>query len=275
MGSPSTGITPAALPGVPAGDPLYDRIGREYARYRKPDARIARAIRAALGGARRVLNVGAGAGAYEPRDCEVVAVEPSLEMIRQRAPDAAPVVQTSAEKLPFADRAFDATLAILTLHHWVDRAAGLRELQRVARERVVLLVFDPDHTGYADFWLVKDYFPEIPVYDRKIAPSIAELEALLGPFELRSVPVPHDCADGFLGAYWRRPSHYLDARARAAISSFRVVPDVDPPLARLRADIDSGRWATRNAALLDQKELDLGYRLIIARGNSSADDGAP
>jgi SAM-dependent methyltransferase len=263
--SPSTGITRAPGSATPAGDPLYDHIGRDYAGYRKPDPRIARAIRDALGDAGSVLNVGAGAGSYEPRDCRVVAVEPSLEMIRQRAHDAAPAVQGTAESLPFADGSFDAALAILTLHHWVDRAAGLRELQRVARERVVLLVFDPDFTGYADFWLVRDYFPEIPAYDRTIAPTLAELETLLGPVELRPVPIPHDCSDGFCGAYWRRPASYLDPGARAAISSFRVVPDVRPALERLQGDIDSGRWATRNAALLGSNELDLGYRLVIAR----------
>jgi SAM-dependent methyltransferase len=248
-----------------AGAPLYDRIGRDYASYRKPDPRIARAIRAVLGDAQSVLNVGAGSGSYEPSDRSVVAVEPSLEMIRQRAADAAPVVQGSAENLPFSDASFDATLAILTIHHWVDLARGLREMQRVARQRVVLLTFDHEH---ADFWLVRDYFPEIPAYDRTIAPTLAELEVMLGPLAVHPVFVPHDCTDGFGGAYWRRPSMYLDAGARAAMSSFRVVPDVGPGLARLRSDIDSGRWAARNADLLDRSELDLGYRLIVARGKS-------
>jgi SAM-dependent methyltransferase len=250
-----------------AGDPLYDHIGRDYAWYRRPDLRIARAIRAALGPARSVLNIGAGAGSYEPQDCSVVAVEPSLAMIRQRRPGAAPVVQASAESLPFPDGAFDAALAILTLHHWDELEAGLAEMRRVARERVVLFVFDPEQTS---FWLVDDYFPEIPAHDHTIAPSLSRLESLLGPLEVSAVPVPYDCSDGFLGAYWRRPSHYLDAGARAAISSFRVVPDVRPGLERLRGDIDSGRWAARNAALLGLTELDLGYRLVIARGAGTA-----
>jgi SAM-dependent methyltransferase len=255
-------MTPAA--------PLYDRIGRDYAWYRKPDARIASAIRAALGDVQSVLNVGAGAGSYEPRDCNVVAVEPSLAMIRQRAPGAAPVVQGSAESLPFADGSFDATLAILTLHHWKDRAGGLRELQRVARRRVVLFVFDPEFVGFHQFWLIRDYFPEIAAYDLTIAPALAEYAAVLGRCETRSVPVPHDCTDGFAGAYWRRPASYLDEGARAAISSFRAVPDPDPALARLRRDIDSGLWAKRNAGLLELQELDLGYRIVIARGSAPA-----
>lgn len=250
--------------------PLYDHIGRDYAWYRKPDVRIASAIRAALGDVQSVLNVGAGAGSYEPRDCNVVAVEPSLAMIRQRAPGAAPVVQGSAESLPFADASFDATLAILTLHHWKDRAAGLRELQRVARQRVVLFVFDPEFVGFHQFWLIRDYFPEIAAYDLTIAPPLDEYAAVLGPCEIRSVPVPHDCSDGFGGAYWRRPASYLDEGARAAISSFRAVPEPQPALERLRRDIDSGRWAERNAGLLGLHELDLGYRLIIARGGAPA-----
>jgi SAM-dependent methyltransferase len=251
--------------------PLYDQIGRDYAWYRKPDERIASAIRSALGDVQSVLNVGAGAGSYEPRDCSVVAVEPSLAMIRQRAPGAAPVVQGSAESLPFADGSFDATLAILTLHHWKDRAAGLRELQRVARKRVVLFVFDAEFVGFHQFWLIRDYFPEIGAYDRTIAPPLGEFEALLGrPCEIRSVPVPHDCTDGFAGAYWRRPASYLDAGARAAISSFRAVPDVSPALARLRRDIDSGLWAQQNAPLLELQELDLGYRIVIASGAPAA-----
>jgi hypothetical protein len=152
------------------------------------------------------------------------------------------------------------------LHHWKDRAEGLRELQRVARERVVLLVFDPELVGFRQFWLIRDYFPEIGAHDLTIAPPLAELGALLGPCEVRRLPVPHDRTDGFVGAYWRRPASYLDAGARAAMSSFRALPDPNPALERLRRDIDSGRWAERNAELHALAELDLGYRLIIARG---------
>src|SRR5262249_49676324 len=64
--------------------PLYDRIGRGYTTTRRPDPRIAAAIGAALGDARTVINVGAGAGAYEPSERRIVAIEPSTAMIRQR-----------------------------------------------------------------------------------------------------------------------------------------------------------------------------------------------
>ena len=69
--------------------PGYDRIGRGYSRTRRPDPRIARYILGALGNAGSVVNVGAGAGSYEPEGAHVVAVEPSREMVAQRVSAAA------------------------------------------------------------------------------------------------------------------------------------------------------------------------------------------
>jgi SAM-dependent methyltransferase len=240
----------------------YDVIGRSYARLRRPDPRIARAVTAALGDARSVVNVGAGAGSYEPTDRAVVAVEPSAVMIAQRPAGAAPVVRAFAEKLPFSDNAFDAALAVLTAHHWSDRRAGLSEMRRVAGERVVILTWDPAH---AVFWLASDYFPDLVEFDRGIFPTLADLEAALGRVEVSVVPIPHDCVDGFLGAYWRRPEAYLDEGVRAGISTFARIGDVTPGVNRLRADLKSGRWAKRNAALLGLEELDLGYRIVVSR----------
>ena len=240
----------------------YDIIGRAYARRRRPDPRIARLIDSALGGARSVLNVGAGAGSYEPPERAVVAAEPSLVMIAQRPAGAAPAVRASAERLPFADGSFDAALAVLTLHHWPDVRAGLEEMCRVARGRVVILTWDPAHPG---FWLVRDYFPDLIEHDRHIFPTLAELESALGRIEVSVVPVPHDCADGFLGAYWRRPEAYLDEEVRAGISTFGRIEDVGPRIERLRRDVASGRWAAENAELLGLRELDAGYRLVIGR----------
>ena len=246
---------------------LYDEIGRGYSDYRRPDPRVAAAIRDALGDAESVVNVGAGTGSYEPAHCEVVAVEPSIGMIRQRPVGAAPAVQAAAEELPFGDGAFDAALAVLTLHHWTDRARGLAELARVARKRVAILTWDPQSRG---FWLVDDYFPGILEVDRAILPALGELRQVLGPIEVREVPVPHDCSDGFLGAYWRRPEAYLDAGARAAISTFQRIGDLEPGLQRLRRDLDDGRWHERNGALLERDELDLGYRLVLAAARGAA-----
>jgi SAM-dependent methyltransferase len=239
---------------------LYDTIGQGYDVHRRPDPRIAAAIADALGATDTVVNVGAGAGSYEPRDRRVVAVEPSRAMIHQRRPGSALVVQASATALPFRDATFDAALAVLTVHHWPDRAGGLAELARVAG-RVVILTWDPASSG---FWLVDDYFPEIRAVDRPIFPAMDELRRLLGPIDVRPVPVPHDCSDGFLGAYWRRPDAYLDAGVRGAISTFSKLGPVDAPLARLRRDLDDGAWARRHGHVLSRTELDLGYRLIVA-----------
>jgi len=78
---------------------IYDTIGVNYSHLRMPDPRIATAIANAIGSAETVLNVGAGAGSYEPADRQVTAVEPSLEMIRQRGPSAAKVIRGYAEDL--------------------------------------------------------------------------------------------------------------------------------------------------------------------------------
>lgn len=238
---------------------LYDRIGVGYAERRRPDERIQRSIDAALGSAKTVLNVGAGTGSYEPSDRSVVAVEPSTVMIRQRPPGAAATVRAVAGSLPFAASSFDATLAVLTIHHWDDWRLGIREMIRVARDRVVVLSHDPDHD---DFWLVRDYFPEIGRIDRARLPGLVDIAAVMGGALMEEVLVPHDCTDGFLGAYWRRPAQYLDVEARAAISTFDAI-DVGPGLRRLRSDLDDGTWRRRNEELLSLNELDIGYRLLV------------
>lgn len=238
----------------------YDRIGLNYSDLRKPDPRIAAMIEAALGGARTILNVGAGAGSYEPAGREVTALEPSIEMIRQRSAPAAAVVQGRAEALPFADRSFDASMAILTVHHWSDRAKGLREMRRVALGPVVILTYDPSFRG---FWLA-DYIPGLVALDEAQMPRMDDYGRLLGPVAVSPVPIPHDCTDGFLCAYWRRPAAYLDPRVRAAMSSFWALGDVSDALARLESDLESGAWAERYGGLLDLDSFDCGYRLVVA-----------
>ena len=240
---------------------IYDQIGENYRNLRNPDPRIARNIIHALGEAETLVNVGAGAGSYEPPDLQVVAVEPSLTMIRQRRPGIAPVVQASAVDLPFRDGAFAAALAVLTVHHWPDRLRGLKEPARVGRNRVVVLTWDPATSG---FWLIDDYFPEIGVIDRQILPPLEEFRQALGSIDVRPLLVPHDCLDGFLGAYWRRPQYYLDPSIRSGMSTFGKIRDVDSGVARLRRDLEDGAWQQKYGHLPGQSELDLGYRLIIA-----------
>jgi len=239
----------------------YDRMGMNYSDLRRPDPRIAAPIEAALGRSKTVLNVGAGTGSYEPAGREVTALEPSAEMIRQRAVPAAAVVQGRAEDLPFADRSFDGSMAILTIHHWSDQAKGVSEMRRVTRGPIVLLTYDPAFRG---FWLA-DYVPELVTLDEAQMPAMADYERWLGPVAISPVLVPHDCTDGFLSAYWRRPAAYLDPRVRAAMSSFWALGDVSPALARLEADLESGAWEARYSGLLARDSCDCGYRLVVTR----------
>lgn len=239
-------------------DAHYDRIGLDYAALRKPDRRIAELISRALGPAGPVLNVGAGAGSYEPGGRSLIALEPSMTMIAQRPKGAGPAICGRAEALPFDDDAFEAVMAALTVHHWTDQMAGLKELRRVSRGRIVILTFDPSARG---FWL-NDYLPELIALDEAQMPPMKHYADALGPVEITPVPIPHDCTDGFLCAYWRRPEAYLDERVRRAISSFWALGDVSPALERLRDDVKSGRWMQRYGALMDQEAVDFGYRLV-------------
>ncbi len=240
--------------------PIYDTIGINYSNLRRPDPRIAAKISEALGQARTVLNVGAGTGSYEPADRQVTALEPSLEMIRQRDSAAAPAIQGVAEDLPFDNDHFESSMAILTVHHWANKEKGLSEMRRVTRGPVVLLTFDPAARGA---WL-NDYFPELTVLDEVQMPRMADYEKWLGPVQISPVPVPHDCTDGFLYAYWRRPMAYLDARIRSGSSSFWRIGNVDQGLRVLADDLESGQWERRYSELLALDEYDVGYRLVTA-----------
>lgn len=240
---------------------LYDTIGLNYAHLRKPDARIAAQIDAALGPAQTVLNVGAGAGSYEPETRQITAVEPSAEMIQQRPASHASIIQGRAEALPFPDNSFDAAMAVLTIHHWSDQAKGAAEMRRVTRDKIVFLTYDPSFRG---FWLA-DYVPELVGLDEGQMPQMANYANWLGPVDVSPVAIPHDCTDGFLTAYWRRPAAYLDERIRAAISPFWALGDISHQLGRLEADLQSGAWKQRYGHLMEHDECDLGYRLVTTK----------
>jgi SAM-dependent methyltransferase len=244
----------------PVAVALYDSIGRTYTRFRGEEPRLAARIHAALGDARTVVNVGAGAGAYEPRDRDVLAIEPSEVMIAQRPPDAVRAIRASAEALPLADGEVDAAMSVLSDHHWPDRAKGLREMRRVARRRAVVFQFEPSE--FERSWLVRDYLHAF----EPDSFGVAEIAEHLGATRIEPVPIPHDCRDGFMHAYWRRPHAYLDPAVREAISVFQLLPAerIEAAMQRLRADLDSGAWHRRNAEILELDELDLGYRLIVA-----------
>ncbi len=245
------------------GEARYDTIGRNYSQHRRTEPAWQAEIRDALGDARRVLNVGAGTGNYEDLGAEVTALEPSLVMIRQRSTDAAPVVQAAAEALPFADDSFDATIGVLTMHHWSDRDAGLREIARVA-PRHVYTVYEP--LSAHEFWLF-DYFPETAKSPMEVdAPSPHAFAELFEIVDVRTLWVDRDCQEGFAAASWARPHDYLDPERQQAISSLAMAdPDVlERGTAMLRSDLDSGQWHDRYAYLADAERADFGYRLVIA-----------
>lgn len=256
-------MAPQQQPGT-ASAQLYDRIGSAYPATRRTEPRIAARIWEALGDARTVLNVGAGSGSYEPPDRDVTAVEPSAVMRAQRPAGAAPCVAGEAGSLPFADRSFDAAMAISTVHHWPDPVAGVREMKRVAR-RVVVFTYDADSPGWLErFWLTRDYLPEFAGLLTGL-PSLADLtRAIDGRTE--PVLIPWDCADGFLEAHWRRPEAYLDDHVRRAVSVWtKVGPAAEQrAVAGLRDDLSSGRWADRNRDLVTLDAAELGLRLLIA-----------
>jgi SAM-dependent methyltransferase len=246
-----------------AGDVDYGVIGVDYAVYRRPDPRIAAQILRALGDAETVLNVGAGAGSYEPRDRQVTAVEPSATMRAQRPAGLPPAIDAVAEALPFDEGSFDAVMASSTVHQWSDLARGIAEMKRVSRGPLVITASDP--VRLLDFWLV-DYFPEPLIVEQSRFPPITRLVELLGPgTRVEHVPIPLDCTDGFTEAYYGRPELLLELGVQRAMSSWTLV---DPALLRqfeerLSADLASGAWDGRFGHLRTQPTYDGSLRLIV------------
>ncbi|MEP6844302.1 MAG: class I SAM-dependent methyltransferase [Pseudolysinimonas sp.] len=264
MSTPTSGSARAFDDGS-AGDANYGRIGVDYARYRRPDPRVASRILDAIGDSRTVLNVGAGAGSYEPIDRELTAVEPSASMRAQRPVHLPPAVDAVAESLPFDDDSFDASMATFSVHQWSDLDRGLAELRRVTRGPVVILTCDPDQLER--FWLA-EYAPRVISTEAGRYPSISRLaEGLGGALQVDAVPVPLDCVDGFGEAYYGRPEALLDPGARLANSAWSFVDaaTADGYVAALRVDLDSGEWDRRFGMLRTQPEFDGSLRLITAR----------
>ena len=250
----------------PAGDYDYDAHGAGYARRRQPDPRIAARVHAALGDARTVLNVGAGAGSYEPSDRYVVAVEPSATMRGQRPASLPPALDAVAEQLPFDDDSFDAAMAMITVHQWPDAEAGLAEMRRVSRGPVVVLTFDGD--ALYRLWL-GEYCPELFEAERRRYPPVEAVRAALGPgASIAEVPVPFDCCDGFTEAFYGRPELFLDADARACQSAWGFVdPEVaERSVATLAEELSDGRWDERFGELRTQPEFVGALRLIARPG---------
>lgn len=246
-----------------AGDFDYEKDGGSYSEHRKTDPRIETLVHEALGDARRVINVGAGAGSYEPADRYVVAIEPSARIHAQRPSDRVPAIDAAAESLPFDDGAFDAAMAMVTLHQWSDAVAGLRELRRVATGPVVILTFDRE--ALTRFWLT-DYVPELIQAERqRYQPLEWIVEQLGGVTTIVEMEVPIDCSDGFTEAFYARPERFLDVDVRRSQSAWGFVNDTVEAraVAQLEADLADGSWHNRYGHLLSEPTFPSSLRLIV------------
>jgi SAM-dependent methyltransferase len=247
-----------------AGDFDYESGGQGYARQRRTDPRIASHVHEALGDAETVINVGAGAGSYEPRDREVTAIEPSAGMRAQRSADLSPAVDAVAEALPFPDDWFDAAMATVTIHQWRDVDQGLSELRRVSRGPVVILTFDTP--SLHRLWIA-EYLPELIAAEGARYPAIDHVREVLGGSSLVSaIPIPFDCVDGFGEAFYGRPEQMLDPAVRQAQSAWGfIAPEVaEESVERLRVALESGEWDRKYGDLRTQPEYLGSLRLIVA-----------
>lgn len=251
--------------------PRYERIGLGYARTRREDPALAARIHRALGDARTVVNVGAGAGSYEPADRHVIAIEPSDVMAAQRSPELAPAIRASAGALPLRDQSVDAAMAILSVHHWdAEQERGVREMRRVARGPVVILTYDAEVSG--QMWLMADYLPEVAELDHRIFPSTETLAGWLdGSVRVETVKIPDDTPDWMLGSFWAHPERVLDPVARAATSGFARMDEavVDRVVESIRRDLESGIWDRRHGHLRELRSFDAGMRLIIGESGGT------
>ncbi len=244
----------------------YDEIGGNYSSYRREDPRILRQITDALGTASSVVNVGAGAGSYEPRDRHVIAIEPSDVMAAQRGFDRPPAIKAGAEKLPLRDQSVDAAMSVLSLQHWGDaQETGIREMRRVARRAVVIATYDARVSS--SWWLTADYFPEAAERDRTTFPDPETIADWLGGARIDIVPIPADTTDWMMGSYWAHPERVLDAGARSATSAFAQEDEaaVNRVVDAVRSDLEDGTWERKYGAMRALTHFDSGLRLIVAQ----------
>jgi len=249
-------------------DAIYDNIGITYSVTRCTDPQIAKQLYSELQGATRIVNIGAGTGSYEPENIELVAVEPSSKMISQRKTGSHRVKQAFAEKLPFENNSFSHAMTVLSMHHWENKAVAFSEINRVATEKFVAITWDPNSDP---FWLTRDYFPEIHEMDKIIFPDLEALTEHFDDVKMIPLQIPSDCQDGFLAAFWKRPSAYLSRQVRQSMSPFSKITNLSEGLQKLEDDLASGAWRKNNQAILSASSLDAGYRIISAKVRNTYD----
>ena len=241
---------------------LYDQIGKGYSIGRKTDHQIAAQFYAFLDNAESILNIGAGAGSYEPPGKNLVVVEPSIEMISQRPPGSFRVVRSVADLLPFDNKSFSHSMTVLSMHHWSQRREAFKEINRVTRELFVAVTWDPQAKP---FWLTRDYFPEIYQIDQNLFPGLDQLRDAFLSIDIYPLMVPSKCRDGFLAAYWARPSAYLDESVRGRISTFSRITNIDFGVQKLTDDLQTLEWYRNNSNLSNLSELDVGYKIVVCK----------
>ncbi len=243
----------------------YDAFGQKYSNIRQTDPRIAEYVNIELNGAKTVLNIGAGAGSYEPTDKYVIAVEPSITMRQQRlSQNKFPAINAKADHLPFDDNSFDASMAIITVHHWPDIDKGLKELRRVTKNQIVIMTFDPENLD--NFWNA-EYFPELIEVEKARYPTIEFIKnSLGGNCKVVSIPIPLDCKDGFQEAFYGRPEAFLEKQVRLNQSAWEFLSDEkqEEMVERLKADLEKGIWDEKYGYFRTQKYFTCALRLIVS-----------
>ncbi|MGD0199057.1 MAG: methyltransferase type 11 [Solirubrobacteraceae bacterium] len=241
-------------------DPAHLSVVAEH-----EDPRYAELIKAALGGARSIVNVWAGAGAYEPEGSYVVPIEPRAGLAERRGGHQAPAIRASPGALPLFDDSVDAAMAIRAVHEWgTQREAGVREMRRVARGPVVIMTLDLEVSS--SMWLAQDYLPQLAQLNGELYPDVEQVvDWLGGTVEVLTVPVPRDSTDWPLSSAWAKPERLCGPEGRARSRTLALLPPdvVDHGLQKLERDLLDGRWDRRHGHLRALYEHDVGLRLIV------------
>lgn len=256
---------------------LFDTIGETYTDTRQSDERIVALLVEYLGldhGA-TVADIGAGTGNYSvalaKAGFRVFAVEPSSVMLRHARSH--PLVEWRegcAENVPLPDASVDGVVSTLAVCHFSDVEKAISEMARITDTGPVV-IFTFDRSFGRDTWMY-EYFPFFwDTFDQYPYPDkLARILAIATGKETDIVPfpLPPDLRDHFAAAAWQNPERYLEDRYRENISSFQKADSgaVGQGIARLAEDLASGAWEKRHGAVLDQTELDAGYRLVYTKG---------